>query len=301
MPEPPACPIVRNLIGPHAVIVNEGLLSHLNMRRILSVLLLTLALAPALTPAPQALQPQPSDNVIRITVNLVQVDAVVMDSKDKPVTDLRKEDFVVLQDGKSQVITNFSFISTKEGVVRTAAAKPAPVVKGAKAPSPPPPIATRPKQIRRTVALVVDDLGLSFESIARVRQSLKKYVDSEMQPDDLVAVIRTGAGMGSLQQFTNNKQLLYAAIDHVKYNAMGRVGISSFAPLQAVNPDTDIDTSNFDNERAQIFSAGTLGAIQYVVEGLRELPGRKSVVLFSENLKLMYNGEQSQQIGRAHV
>jgi VWFA-related protein len=270
------------------------------MRRILTVLFLTLALALALTPAPQALQPQPSDNVIRITVNLVQVDAVVMDSKDKPVTDLRKEDFVVLQDGKSQVITNFSFISTKEGAVRSTPVKPAPVVngekaKGAKAPPPPPPIAIRPKQIRRTVALVVDDLGLSFESIARVRQSLKKYVDSEMQPDDLVAVIRTGAGMGSLQQFTSNKQMLYAAIDHVKYNAFGRVGISSFAPLQAVE-DNGIDTTNFDDERAQIFSAGTLGAIQYVVEGLHELSGRKSVVLFSENLKLMYSGEQSQRV-----
>src|ERR1035438_6973815 len=162
-------PIVRNLIGPDAVIVNEGLLSHLKMRRIPTVLFLAFALAPALTPAPQALQPQPSDNVIRITVNLVQVDAVVMDSEDKPVTDLRKEDFVVLQDGKSQVITNFSFISTKEGAVRSTPVKPAPVVngekaKGAKAPPPPPPIATRPKQIRRTVALVVDDLGLSFES-----------------------------------------------------------------------------------------------------------------------------------------
>lgn len=270
------------------------------MRRILTVLFLTLALALVLTPAPQALQPQPSDNVIRITVNLVQVDAVVMDSKDKPVTDLRKEDFVVLQDGKSQVITNFSFINARQGVVRTAAAKPVPVVngekaKGAKPPPPPPPIVTRPKQIRRTVALVVDDLGLSFESIARVRQSLKKYVDSEMQPDDLVAVIRTGAGMGSLQQFTSNKQMLYAAIDHVKYNAFGRVGMSSFAPLEAVE-DNGIDTTNFDNERAQIFSAGTLGAIQYVVEGLRELSGRKSVVLFSENLKLMYSGEQSQRV-----
>ena len=130
-------PIVRNLIGPDAVIVNEGLLSHLKMRRIPTVLFLAFALAPALTPAPQALQPQPSDNVIRITVNLVQVDAVVMDSKDKPVTDLRKEDFVILQDGKSQVITNFSFINTKEGVVRSTPAKPAPVVKGAKALPPP--------------------------------------------------------------------------------------------------------------------------------------------------------------------
>src|SRR5664280_2516888 len=100
------------------------------MRRILTVLFLTLALALVLTPAPQAVQPQPADNVIRITVNLVQVDAVVMDSKDKPVTDLRKEDFVILQDGKPQVITNFFFINTtKAAVARTAPAKAAPAVK----------------------------------------------------------------------------------------------------------------------------------------------------------------------------
>src|SRR5664279_4786120 len=135
----------------------RGCLSPLRMHRALTVLFLTLALASALTPAPQSLQPQASDTVIRITVNLVQVDAVVMDSKDKPVTDLRKEDFVILQDGKPQVMTNFSFIDTKEGLVRTASAKPVPVVKGAKAP--PPPIATRPKKINRTIALVVDDLG----------------------------------------------------------------------------------------------------------------------------------------------
>jgi VWFA-related protein len=271
-------------------------MSLFQMGRTITVLFLTLAIAMAQTPVPPASPLQLSDTVIRINVNLVQVDAVVMDSRNRPVTDLRKEDFVVLQDGKPQVLTNFSFINTKEGVARTATVKPAPAVKGVKAPPPPPPIAARPKKINRTVALVVDDLGLSFDSIARVRQSLKKYVDREMQPDDLVGIIRTGAGMGSLQQFTSNKQILYAAIDHVKYNSLGRVGISSFAPLQAVHPDTDIDTTDFDNERAQIFSAGTLGAIQYVVQGLRELPGRKSVVLFSENLRLMYGGEPSQRV-----
>ena len=105
------------------------------MRRVITVLFLTFAIAGA-DPAPQALQPQPADTVIHITVNLVQVDAVVMDSKDKPVTDLRKEDFVILQDGKPQAITNFSFINTKEGVVRTAPVKPAAVAKGVKLPPP---------------------------------------------------------------------------------------------------------------------------------------------------------------------
>ena len=258
-------------------------------------LFLVLALASAQNPSPQALQSQQnSDAVIRITVNLVQVDAVVTDSKDKPVTNLEKGDFIILQDGKPQTITNFSFVNLKERTVRAvSAAKPAAAPKGVPTPPPPPARMGKPTDARRAVAMVVDDLGLSFESIARVRNSLKKYVDQEMQPGDLVAVIRTGAGMGALQQFTGDKRILYAAIDKIKYNAFGRVGISSFAPLQG---DGAPDTTNADNEREQIFTAGTMGAIQYVVEGLRELPGRKSVVVFSESMKFNYEDGLSDRV-----
>jgi hypothetical protein len=49
--------------------------------------------------------------VIRITVNLVQGEAVVTDSKGHQVTNLRPEDFEVLEDGRPQTITNFSYIS----------------------------------------------------------------------------------------------------------------------------------------------------------------------------------------------
>src|SRR5690242_20030457 len=95
-------------------------------------LFLVLALASAQN-APQALQSQQnSDAVIRITVNLVQVDAVVTDSKDKPVTNLEKGDFVILQDGKPQAITNFSYVNIKDKTVRTmpAPSKPAAAPKG---------------------------------------------------------------------------------------------------------------------------------------------------------------------------
>ena len=43
--------------------------------------------------------------------------------------------------------------------------------------------------------MVVDDLGLSFENIVRVREALKKYVEGQMQPGDLVALVRTGGGV----------------------------------------------------------------------------------------------------------
>src|SRR5947209_17467162 len=107
---------------------------------------------------------QQPDTVIRINVNLVQMDAVVTDSKGKLVSDLTPEDFEILQDGKAQAITNFSYISTRQGAGVAATPQPAPK-KGA---PPIPPAKIKPSDIRRTVALVVDDLGLSFESITRV-------------------------------------------------------------------------------------------------------------------------------------
>jgi VWFA-related protein len=223
------------------------------------------------------------ENVIHVNVNLVQMDAVVTDSHGNPVENLTADDFEILQDGRPQKITNFSFVSTK----------PKPQPRPAKGkPIPPPPFLPKPSEIHRTIALVVDDLGLSFESIARVRGSLKKFVDTQVQPGDLVAVIRTGAGMGSLQQFTTDKRVLYAAIDHVKYNPlMSRVGISTFEPLGGSG-----DSEGIAQLRSSVFSVGTLGAIRYVVDGLRELPGRKTLVLFSENLQLFHRNDPDPRV-----
>ena len=55
---------------------------------------------------------------------------------------------------------------------------------------------------RRAIALVVDDLNLSFTSVHSVREALGKFVDEQMQPGDLVAIVRTGGGIGSLEQFS---------------------------------------------------------------------------------------------------
>ena len=55
----------------------------------------------------------PNDAVIRINVNLVQIDAVVTDKQGRPVTDLQAAEFEVLQDGRTQGITNFSYIAVR--------------------------------------------------------------------------------------------------------------------------------------------------------------------------------------------
>src|SRR5688500_12629288 len=65
------------------------------------------------TPTPQQ-EPAPADaddEVVRITSNLVQFDAVVVDRQGRQVTDLRPEEFEVTLGGEPQQITNFSYVS----------------------------------------------------------------------------------------------------------------------------------------------------------------------------------------------
>ena len=168
---------------------------------------------PNVVPAkPEAQQPGQSkeDEVVRITTNLVQVDPVITDRNGKIVTDLQPEEVQILEDGRPQKITNFSYVPLEAEVV---AATPRPRA-NPKAKNGPPlvPVRLRPEQVHRTMALVVDDIGLSFESANFVRNALKKFLDEQMQPNDLVAIIRTGGGMGALQQFTSDKRQLYIAV-----------------------------------------------------------------------------------------
>ena len=284
-----------------------GYLRQIRMRSLLLIVISCVALVsasfsqtPTPTPTPKPDDPQQKPNttppeqerdldVVKITTNLVQIDAVVVDRSGKRITDLRPEEVEMLEDGKTQKISHFSYISLESKTAPTVDTKSTD-----KTAPPPPPIKLRPEQVRRTIALVVDDLGLSFESAYYVRSALKKFIDQQMQPDDLVAIIRTGGGIGALQQFTSDKRQLYAAIEKVKWNPIGRGNISAFAPIApkaATRADTEGNPSgssieDLDQFRQDIFAVGTLGAINYVVRGLGELPGRKSIVLFSDGLRL---------------
>jgi VWFA-related protein len=270
--------------------------------------------APSPTPTPPAAPSDSEDDVVRITSNLVQVDAVVTDKQGRLVTDLRPEDFEVLVEGKPQPITNFSFVSNESRTVTTQPTAAAATGKAADKNAPPiPPARLRPEQVRRTIALVVDDLGTSFESMPVIRQALRKFVDEQMQAGDLVAVMRTSAGVGALQQFTSDKRLLYAAIERVRWYPSGRGGASAFGMLEADplagarggsmrgaagtgRDESERAGGELDEFREEIFSVGTLGALNFIVKGLKELPGRKSIVMFSDGFEIYNKDRQSDRV-----
>lgn len=255
---------------------------------LLCVFVSAFAQQPSATSTPSANEPSKED-ILRVTTNLVQVDAVVLDKHGKQVTDLQPRDFIISEDGRPQDITNFSYIST--GAVRPAEPRTAkrPTDKTLReAPTDVVPKDARP----RIVALVVDDLSLSFESMYYARQALKKFVDEQIQPTDLVAILRTSGGSGLWQQFTTDKQQLRAAINRLQFGARARPGIRSLS----VDEDADWSKRRADIYRTETFSVGTLSALGYIVNGLSALPGRKSIVLLSDNLPQFFGREKSERI-----
>lgn len=233
-------------------------------------LILILSLFAALhgqTPTPAPAAQQGDDEVVRITTNLVQVDAVV--TKDgKQVKDLRPEDFEILEDGRPQTITNFSYISSDP----SNASQPATPTPSPDKNAPP----VRPARLRatdahRTIVLVVDDLGMSFESMSLTRQAVRKFVDEQMQADDLVAIVRTSGGAGALQQLTSDKKQLIAAIERVRWQSLGRTGVNAVPTLdgQSIGPSSP--------------AIDTLKALNFIITGLKGLPGRKSLLFFSDS------------------
>jgi VWFA-related protein len=245
---------------------------------------------------------QEPQDVVRISTNLVQIDVVV--TKDgKQVADLKSDDFEILEDGHRQQITNFAFFSVKSPSTKPNSATTS---DSPQSPQPPTP---QPTDIRRTVAIVVDDLGLSFQSMAQLRDYLRKFVAQKLSPNDLVAIIRTGGEVGALQQFTTDPRMLASAIGDLKWNPCSRIGVSVITQERfstTTNPTEQslrgrlppdrsptsgqVDRPSTPNESNPCSVNNSvnysISAIRFILRGMRDLPGRKSMMLISDNLPL---------------
>jgi VWFA-related protein len=233
----------------------------------------------------------PQEERIRVVVDAVSVDAIVTDKKGRHIRNLEAKDFEVYQGGELQKITNFMYIVAQPPIAQTGAR----TTVNLKAPGMP--VAQlRPENVRRSMGVVVDDLGMSFASMAYVRDALREFIDEQIQPTDLVSISMSGSRMGSLQQFTVDKRRLHAAADRLRWNPLRR--------------DSSFDRGFFERTAAQNprgaaayergIAIGTLGTLGFVIEGMKELPGRKSVILFSEGFRLWYS-EMEGMMGSSYM
>ena len=206
----------------------------------------------------------PESLKIKVSVNEVRLDAVVLDKKSgNPVTDLTAADFEVFQNGKRQKILSSVYIGDQSN----AAAKPSDSRKDARKDArmipPLPTVELKREDTRRTIIFVVDDISMSFENGVYAKMALRNFVEKQMQPGDLVAILRTGYGNSALNMFLSDKHQLLSRIDALRME-------------MAIEPnpnDNDMDLFRiYDNQ---------LSNLSYSFRALENMPGRKILVMMT--------------------
>jgi VWFA-related protein len=244
------------------------------------------------------------DEVIKVTSNLVNLDVMVKDKKGKAITDLKAEDFVLSENGVPQTISFFE--STLSSSSRTnEPVTPASI-----------PLTTEKRELnsfpRNIISLVLDGQTTEGANLKHVRDGMTKYIRERISDSDSVALFAISGGLQLLQPFTEDKAKLIAAIERadsistVAKTAEQRSineSIDSLRDKLATLPNPDVvNTPGGGSLAAQamisrrvleqyiqmrsVLSAQqtrpVLAGLAAICEGLRAIPGKKTLVVFSQ-------------------
>jgi VWFA-related protein len=146
-----------------------------------------------------------AQEVIRTNTDLVQTAVTVLDKKGHFVEGLQRNQFELTVDGKPRPVEFFERVAAGSPRELELAALNNPT-NTAGAP------AIAPRVPGRTIIFFFDDLHLSPDSMNRSRMMLQHFLDREMNSKDNVAILTASGQVGFLEQFTNNKAVLDAAM-----------------------------------------------------------------------------------------
>ncbi len=231
---------------------------------------------------------QQPEVIIRSTTRLIQLNVVVHDRQGKPVRDLKKSDFTLLDNGKPQQVSVFAMESN---AVLPQAAKLAPNV------------FTNRLQQKSAVpssvtVILLDELNTSIKDKIWAKQQVVKYLGT-IHPDDRVAIYVLGRGLRVLHDFTTDSSDLLRNL--TKYN--GGVLPDGVAPEDnsfGTAPMTQLDRwmngqGGASGQEADFYTinrvTGTCKAIEFIANHLASLPGRKNLIWVSGGFPLQIGFE----------
>ena len=218
---------------------------------------------PATDPPPDE-QSQPP--VFRSEISFVRVDVVVTDDDDNPVLDLTPEDFEVYEDDVLQQIETFELIE----------------ITGEPDLDLPPPSSIRnqydvqreaARPDSRMFAFFLDEYHVYDINAKRMLAPLVEFVETQLAPTDLVAVMYPLTPVSDVQ-FTRNHAQVVRALQSFRGRKYDYDPVNMFEMQYAAYPTTTIEKIRND------VSLSALRGLAIHLGGLRE--GRKSIIVLSE-------------------
>jgi VWFA-related protein len=196
-----------------------------------------------------------TDEVLRISSNLVQTDVMVFDQQGHFVDGLKPDQFELRVDGKPQSISFFERITAgssdedtqimaARGGGNSSVVRPASQTDEA---------LVRPLDRGRVIFFYLDDLHLASDSIKRIREGLARFVENEMGQNDQVDIHTASGQLGVLQQLTSDKVVLQTALKRLQPR-----------PFNV----TDNDRTPMSEHQALNIERGDRAVLDYFVEQL---------------------------------
>lgn len=147
----------------------------------------------AQTPTPT---PQPDDDVIEIETELIDIPVTVADRNGKYVIGLKKENFIVLEDGKSQEISEFSSTNVPFEIV-----------------------------------LLLDTSGSARDDLELIRRSARVFIDS-LRPGDRLGIAAYNSEVSGTQRVAVTEILAPLSADKTRLRAaLDKISTSNATPF----------------------------------------------------------------------
>src|SRR5271155_58975 len=238
------------------------------------------------SPPPQSTDQQPptqSSFSLKVNSDIVLTNVVVRDKKTGAVVrGLTAKDFTILENGKQQQISSFDFESVdqvaplNEATINGQAGTSIFNAKNGLA---------KPEELRnhRLIVLFFDLTSMQPEDIERSQDAARNYINHQMQPADIVAVVSLDTSLSLDQDFTQNKQLLLNAVN--SYSGDQSSGFQAGATSTTNQVE---DTTSFTADEQEYNDLNTdreLFAIASVSKSLAYITEKKSMLYFSGGIQ----------------
>jgi VWFA-related protein len=249
---------------------------------------------------PQQNTPQQTGDstfTMSLNANIVLNNVVVRDKKTgEVVKGLKASDFTIIEDKKPQRIVSFDYQNVdaaallNEKTTTTGKASIADMLERN--------FAASPEQLKdhRLIVIFFDLSSMQDEDIDRAVDAANDYVNKQMAPADLVALVSMSTGLSMDQDFTSDKAALLRGL--AKYNGTDETGFAN--GTTGSTDGTSDDTSTFAADDTEYNSLNTdreLLAIRAISKSLERVDQRKSMLYFSGGLTR--NGIENQASLRA--
>jgi len=220
---------------------------------------------------------------LRVNSDLVLTNVVVRDKKGSVIQGLKQSDFTVLENGKPQKVTSFDFQNVDEVAALNE--------KQAMGQSNMEQLLTKNGQVNeaalrnhRLIVMFFDVISMQPEDVTRAVDAAKKYVNTQMGPADLVALMSLNTSLTLDQDFTTDKPALIKALS--MYDATDAQGFAAGNQGGTTNGTSD-SSADFTADESEFNDLNTdreLYAIQTIAQSLSRINQKKAMLYFSGGL-----------------